>query len=182
MRSAKDFQAGRAAQLRAHHAVEGPGVRSREVYSSLAKAWKSTNVVVGATFLLGSKAPVHRKHRNFRVLPAFFSTRNLTAEAGKQGHRGRIRGPRLGSQAVRGRGQTCFVRPEKIRAEGSESLPRAAVCGKTKPGGPATAPTGIHLPPAETFLRRSIPRRYDAIPDRAPRAKSIASPPGTARL
>jgi hypothetical protein len=64
----------------------------REVYSSLAKAWKSTNVVVGATFLLVPKALVPRKHRSFRVLPAFFSARNLTVEAGKQGHRGRIYG------------------------------------------------------------------------------------------
>ncbi len=72
----------RITRLRAWESVR------REVYSSLARAWKSTNVVVGATFLLGSKAPVHRKHRNFTVLPAFFSARNLTAEAGKQGHRG----------------------------------------------------------------------------------------------
>jgi hypothetical protein len=64
----------------------------REVYSSLARAWKSTNVVVGATFLLGSKAPVHRKHRNFIALPALFSARNLTVEAGKRHHRGRIHG------------------------------------------------------------------------------------------
>ncbi len=93
MRSAKDFQAGRAAQLRTHHAVERAweSVR-REVYSSLARAWKSTNVVVGATFLLGSETTVHRKHRNFIVLPALFSARNLTAEAGKRGHRGRIHG------------------------------------------------------------------------------------------
>jgi hypothetical protein len=59
---------------------------------SLARAWKSTNVVVGATFLLVPKASVPRKHRNFKVLPALFSARNLTAEAGKQGHRGRIYG------------------------------------------------------------------------------------------
>jgi len=75
---------GRITQWRAWESVR------REVYSSLARAWKSTNVVVGATFLLGSKAPVHRKHGNFTVLPAFFSARNLTAEAGKQGHWGRI--------------------------------------------------------------------------------------------
>jgi hypothetical protein len=92
MRSAKDFQAWYAAQLRTHHAVRARESVRREVYSSLARAWKSTNVVVGATFLLGSKAPVLRKHRNFTVLPAFFSTRNLTVEAGKQGHRGRIYG------------------------------------------------------------------------------------------
>ncbi|MGA7511318.1 MAG: hypothetical protein WBW46_00400 [Candidatus Sulfotelmatobacter sp.] len=92
MRSAKDFQGGCAAQLRTHHAVEGLGVRSASSLFEPGEGWKSTNVVVGATFLLGSNAPVHRKHRNFTVLPAIFSARNLTAEAGKQGHRGRIYG------------------------------------------------------------------------------------------
>jgi len=95
MMSAKDFQAGGAAQLQAHYAWRAWESVRREVYSSPARAWKSTNVVVGATFLLGSKAPVHRKHRNFIVLPALFSTRNLTVEAGSGVTGGGFTAPRL---------------------------------------------------------------------------------------
>jgi hypothetical protein len=108
----------RTTQSRARESVR------REVYSSLARAWKSTNVVVGATFLLGSKAPVHRKHRNFIALPAFFSARNLTVEAGKRDHRGRIHGATaliLGSTRERAKLLRQAREPSR---NGSESLPR----------------------------------------------------------
>src|ERR1700678_827553 len=46
---------------------------------------------------------------------------------------------------------------------------------------PPTPPDGTRLPPAEMFPRRNILRRCVAIPDRAPPAKSIVCPPGTAK-
>lgn len=92
-------------------------------------AWKSTNVVVGATFLLGSKVRLHRKHRNFTVLPALFSARNLTVEAGKQGHRGRIHG-RHGFDLSRygGEGKTASSGLRNPSRRAPNPFPAAAVC------------------------------------------------------
>jgi hypothetical protein len=66
-----------------------------------------------------------------------------------------------------------------IRLGKPEARSRRAEAGSRKPK--STHPAGIHLPPAKKFPRQNILRRCDAIPDHAPRAKSIASPPGTAR-
>jgi hypothetical protein len=95
MRSAKDFQAWYAAQLRTHHAVEDLGVRSARSLFEPGEGLEEHERGGGGHFsprLEGSSAC---KHRNFIVLPAFFFDRKPTAEAGKQGRRGRIYEPRL---------------------------------------------------------------------------------------
>lgn len=66
---------------------------------------------------------------------------------------------------------------QRARPRTARPLSRA----QTKTFSPATRPAGSHLPLAKKFPRQSTRRKCDAIPDRAPRARSIACPPGTAR-
>jgi hypothetical protein len=92
MRSAKDFQAGSAAQLRTHHAVKGLGVRSARSLFEPGEGLEEHERGGGGHFsprLEGSSAS---QAPQLLVLPALFSARNLTVEAGKRGHRGRIHG------------------------------------------------------------------------------------------
>jgi hypothetical protein len=177
MRSAKDFQAGCAAQLRAHRAV-GPrspfGEKSIEPGEGLEEHERGG----GGHFspspegFSASQAPQLQSFAGF-----FFGQKphGRSRQAGSQGED--LRGHGFDLRRYGGEGKTASS-VLRNQAGGIRIPPRAAVRAKR---GPPTPPTGIHLPPAETFLRQSIPRRCDAIPDRGPRAKSIASRPGTAR-
>jgi hypothetical protein len=114
-------------------------------------------------------------------LPLFFTAADLRAERQTQSRGEDSRLSSFDLRQVRGRGQNCFVKPEKPSWGATNPSPVPASVDRPFPGyllsvnvALSTPPAGTHLLPIRTFRHQNTPRRCDAISDRAPRGKSTA--------
>jgi len=111
MMSAKDFQAGREAQSRTHHAVEGLGVRSARSLFEPGEGSEEHERGGGGHFSPSPKGFSASQAPQLHSFAGFFFGQKSHGRSRQAGSQGEDLRSRFWSQAVRGRGQNCFVRP-----------------------------------------------------------------------